>query len=218
MKSKLIYSVIATVSLVGILIFGQTLLTRGGSSRELGRIAEPAIVHTQTVQMLADYPVYTSPIDLANQSTLVVQGTVQDILPAVRILPTGVDASQLPPSKADAGYFVTDVVIKVNQVLAGVLTTDTLIVTYLGGQDEKNKITYVVEGEPTAQKGRAYVLFLERKQDGKYVILGGQQGHYGFESGKLTTVPGARQEYQVTKDLDGVDLETLQQKIKGKAK
>ena len=174
-------------------------------------VRDSAIIH----EMSADYPSFDTLGDLADRSTVVVRGKVTAVSPSVRNIPAGAPLDQMPKEKRDqVGYLTTDMRLKVERVLSGPaeLAESTIVVTQLGGQAGRHK--FVMEDEPLVQQGRSYLLFLERTDDGKYVVVGGGQGRYEVAGGKLkdlTDEAGAR---GVAKELHGRAADDFEKNFK----
>lgn len=164
--------------------------------------------------MEADYPVYTSLSDIVADSTAVVRGTIEEVLPAYRVIPEEVPLDQLPPEKAASiGFMVTDVVIRVNQVLWGdpSIAGSSIVVPHLGGTDGKD--IYIIEEEPISQAGQAYLLFLERVDNGRYVIVGGNQGRYVIQHDRLQSISSEAESLPLVRALQNTDLESLERQL-----
>lgn len=202
MKSKVSYTVIA-----GMLVALSISFAYGISGRYVGA------KHISYLE--SDYPVYADALDIANSADLVVRGTVQEVLPSARLIPEGVDLKKLPAEKAaNFGILTTDVVFKIDQVLAASkdVGSTTITVSHLGGEDAQKKS--VAEAEPLSERGRSYVLFLKQMQDGKYAALGGPQGRFLIENGKLTLISEHAEEHPVGKELKDTNVDALAKKIK----
>lgn len=167
---------------------------------------EPDRARAPRISVLnASYPVYGSLRHIAAESTLVVRGTVEKVLPPFRVVPTGVQLAKLPPAKREnVGYLMTDAVVRVNKVLAGPATMAgrRILIAHLGGEDGRDK--FVAEGETMSQPGHAYVFFLRNAPGGRYVIVGGGQGRFSLDSGKLSPVSEHAAEAPVVKQLTGM--------------
>jgi hypothetical protein len=153
----------------------------------------------------ASYPVYGSLRKIAVESTLVVRGTVEKALPSFRVIPTGVQLAKLPPAKREnVGYLMTDAVVRVDKVFAGPATMAGrhILVAHLGGEDGRDK--FVAEGETISQPGHAYVFFLRKAPGGRYVIVGGGQGRFSLDGGKLSPVSEHVTETPVARQLAGM--------------
>jgi hypothetical protein len=156
-------------------------------------------------RMEANYPVYGNLKEMVASSTLVIRGTVTEISPSYRVIPESVSLEKLPPEKAaNVGYLMTDVIVKVDQVLYSLskLAETSIVVSHLGGEDVRGK--YVMEGEPLSQQDLSYIFFLEQSNDGRYVIVGGSQGRYTIQNGNLLALAGHGE--PVIRQLDGMNL------------
>lgn len=205
MNTRLLLPV-AVLALVVALGIGA--LTRGPG-------ADSAGIHT----MEADYPVYDTFGSLVDSSALIVRGKVQEVRPSYRVIPEGVPRGELPAHKAaNVGYLLTDVVVRVDRVLTGSadLVTSDIVVIHPGGEDGKQK--YEMKDEPIAKKGHSYVFFLERTGDGRYVVVGGAQGRYLVQQGKLKDLSDEVTKLPVPELLSGMDLETLERDFQHLAK
>jgi hypothetical protein len=157
--------------------------------------------------MEADYPLYRSLADLVAGTDLVARGRVAKVGPAYRVIPPGVSLDQLPPHKREhIGYLLTDVVVRINTVLAGATdVADTgIVVTHPGGTLGDAQDTML--GEPLSRLGRSYLFFLRQAEDGRYVIVGGAQGRYRVRHGKLEAVSDQAKGLPMVKQLAGMDM------------
>jgi hypothetical protein len=200
-------TVIATVAALALII----ILSPFNSARQNDSQTRTQTTEDQksTHYMEADYPVYQSFDQLVARSTLVVRGTVDDILPSFRVIPEGIPLDKLPAEKAaNVGYMLTPVVVKIGRVLSGPssLTKTTIVVTHLGGEDANDR--YVAEGQPISRKGQSYVFFLEQSPQGDYNLVGGNQGRYAVLNGKLTALPG--EGGPIARQLNGMSLTTFE--------
>ncbi len=189
--------------LLGLAAFGALTYARAGGDKA-------------TTPMYADYLTYESLTALVDNAPLIVRGTVSGIAPATRVIPTSVTVDQLPPHKAtNIGYLTTDVTITVEQVLAGAsdLVGTNIVVIHLGGETATQQS--LAEGQPLSQRGRQYVFFLRPAPDGRYIIVDGPQGRYTVQNGKLAVVDAAVKQLPVARQLDGLDLPTVADRIKG---
>jgi hypothetical protein len=165
--------------------------------------------------MEADYPVYAGVRDIAAHSTIVVRGTATELLPARRVLPPGIRLDEMPAEKAaGAGFLVTDIVFRVEQILRGApdIAGATIIVSHLGGSDGANQ--YVMEAEPLSEVGQEYLLFLERTPEGNYVVVGGGQGRYLVQDGRLRALTTEAEALPLVASLRDVALPNLAEQLK----
>jgi hypothetical protein len=189
---------IAVVVIAGAIVAAFGRSTAPGEERDMARAPRVSVLN-------ASYPVYGSLRSIAVESTLVVRGTVEKALPPFRVIPTGVQLAKLPRTKREnAGYLMTDVVVRADNVLAGPATMAgrRILVAHLGGEDGGDK--FVAEEETISQPGHAYVFFLREAPGGRYVIVGGGQGRFSLDSGKLSSVSEHVTETPVVKQLTGM--------------
>ncbi|QFZ23327.1 hypothetical protein [Saccharothrix syringae] len=135
-------------------------------------------------QMAADYPTFDTVAAAAAKSAVVVRATAIEVGPAYRYIPEGFPVKDLPAHKAaQAGVVQHDVVYRVDAGYKGVKAGDTVRVVHLGGQIGNDR--YVPENEPASVAGQSYVLFLAPVGDGKFGVVGGPQGRYQVDGGRL---------------------------------
>ncbi len=195
-------ALIATATLAGVIATGVIAVADRDSQAASSNSTKDVRVST----MHASYPVYESVGELAARSTLVVRGTVESILPSYRVLPDEAELSKLPAEKREnAGYLKTDVVLRVEKVLVGPaeVAGTRILVSHLGGQVGRDR--FVLEDEYMSRAGRAYLLFLHGTEDGRFAIVGGSQGRYLADRGKLEAVSTGSNETPVAKQLRGLD-------------
>jgi hypothetical protein len=158
----------------------------------------PARVRVSTIS--ASYPVYPSVRELAGESTVVVAGTVQRILPSYRVTPPTPHAAQLPARKQEnLGFLMTEATVRVDRMLSGTGVTagSTVRVAHLGGRQGDEE--FVSENQDMSAAGRTYLFFLTQGSDGRYAITGGPQGRHPIRDGRISpdgqvaTMPVARQ-------------------------
>jgi len=148
------------------------------------------------------HPPYGTLERLAEETTLVVVGTVIEVLPARRVVPEGIDLSQLPPEKAaNLGYLETDIRVHPEETVwinphrpTVVPFSNEIVVTQLGGATGQD--LYVVEEHPLSDVGRRYVFFLSENTDHprytghEFTIVGGPNGHFVVQEGILSAFRG----------------------------
>lgn len=149
---------------------------------------------------------------------MVVQGTAVQFLWVRRVLPEGIDLSQMPPEKAAAvGFLVTDVKVRLDKILwinpavpALSRPPDEIVVSQLGGGDETN--IYVIHGQPPLKIGQEYVLFLFREPpDKSYTLVAGPSGYFIVKEGKLLAVREEGHDLStIARRYDGAEVTALQ--------
>lgn len=163
----------------------------------------------RTHYMDADYPTYRTIGEITGGSDLVVYGEIVNVLPAIRVIPEGVQLDQLPKEKADAvGYLVTDATLRIDRVLAGqsTLQGQSVTISQLGGENSTDK--YIAESEPLTRLGETYVLFLHQVDANRYVATGGGQGRYTVKNGRLQALAhDEAQAASVTSVLENMSID-----------
>lgn len=141
------------------------------------------------------YPTYETLQQLTDDTSVVVQATVVERLPAQRMLPQGIDPNHLPSQKAaNIGWMETEMRVRIEHTFwtnpkksAPDKLPEEIIVSQTGGSDGQN--LYIVEGHPLSEVGETYIFFLtqvdQTQVDQKFVIVGGAQGHFAVKDGKL---------------------------------
>ena len=165
----------------------------------------------RTHVMEADYLVYTSLGEIAAKSDIVIRGTVVEVLPSYRVMPPGAPMDQLPAQKAaDLGYLQTDLSVRVDHLLFGDARPldSNVVVSQLGGEDAENE--FVMKDAPMSRQGESYVFFLARSANGRYSIVGGTQGRYLVDNGRLVTFAESGQELPLTAQLSETDLASFE--------
>lgn len=176
----------------------------------------PAAQEENISYMEATYPVYSTLNELVAESPLIIRGKVTGLLPSYRVLPEGIDASQLPAFKAaEIGYLMTDVEVMVERVLAGrpEAAGQKIVIQQLGGMLDGQ--IYVMKDEPLSEPNRSYVFFLQEAAPGRYVIVGGAQGRFDIRSGRLTMMSDEAGELPVVKYLNRRSYRALEADFRG---
>src|SRR3712207_4488043 len=87
-----IYVLVITVLVASLMLTG---CQHSSQAQSAGQV-EPSHVH----HIHIEYPSYESLDQLRADSDIVILGSVIDILPTRRVVPAGIDITQLPPEKA----------------------------------------------------------------------------------------------------------------------
>lgn len=78
-----------------------------------------------------------------------------------------------------------------------------------GGIDEKEKRIYEIPDDPLMKEGEKYLIFARKNEDGTYTILGGPQGRFVLEDGKVYSLAVANEQvcanYSYDIQVDGMD-------------
>ncbi|MBN1683691.1 hypothetical protein JW865_09090 [Candidatus Bathyarchaeota archaeon] len=109
---------------------------------------------------------YTSLKDLYNDSYVVIIGEV--LSTNYRNILVKSNVTSVP---------FTDFVIKINSVLKGFVSNDTIVVSQTGGL--LNDVLFMIRDDPLMQNGDKVILFLNKEEKyGSHFILGGPQGRF----------------------------------------
>lgn len=149
--------------------------------------AEPA--PGSTVQIQADYAAYSTTDSLAEEATLIVEGTAIAAEPTVLTPRFEGDNPQENPllglsdeEKAEAiketdAIPATAITVRADVVHRGAVKAgQEFVVVQTGGVIDG--VTYDVDGEADLAAGEQYLLFATDSFDGKYAVLGGAAGAY----------------------------------------
>jgi hypothetical protein len=157
----------------------------------------------------ARYPEYASLRQIVTASTLVVRAEALRAARSYQVFPANVPLRKLPKKKAAAfGVIETDISFEVQKKIFGKANPKHLRVVQLGGQTGRQRL--IVEGEPLSVPGLSYVLFLRKRSDGRYSIVGGPQGRYQVVNGKLTLVSRDYSTAPVPTVLRGLPVTTFE--------
>jgi hypothetical protein len=78
-----------------------------------------------------------------------------------------------------------------------------VLVTHLGGQQGSER--FVLEDEETSKPGGSYVFFLRATGDGRYDIVGGNQGRFADRNGRIELVSAEAAGAPVPKQIRGME-------------
>lgn len=199
MKTTLRMAMLMVVALVAVAALVLTIVPKD----------EPQVAHGE-----AFYPLYASVDELTKDSDVVLRGTVVEKLGSRQIVPAEEPNQELPAYKRQqAGYTVTDFTVRIDNVLEGAkaLEGKTVKLTQMGGTIGKRSV--VVDADPLSQPGDELVLFLRQGGDGGFRIVGGAQGRYKVENGKLAVVSEEAEHMPVTSVLAGKAAGEVQTKF-----
>ncbi|MCI4626877.1 MAG: hypothetical protein L3V56_13105 [Candidatus Magnetoovum sp. WYHC-5] len=146
--------------------------------------------------------------DMTMEAQIVIIGTAQQVEPKWTV---------------NQGAIYTEVQVNVEEVIKGKLDTDTVVVTYLGG--EIGDLGFRVSDTPTIEKGENILLFLKPDTNNQNVrsttikntfqIVGSAQGKYSIDNRKMASKRGfdliAEDDSKVDRDIP---LNELIEKIK----
>ncbi len=154
--------------------------------------------------MYADLMVYPSLAEITSLSTIVFQGTVEEVLPSYRVAPKDI------PNAKTVGYLMTDVIVRVNKVVYGSaeVTNTTITIPHTGGQ--QGNVKYLLEGSPISEKGKTYLFFVQLDTDNVYRLVGDTQGRFLIQNGKLTPVSDDAENFPAGKILKGMSIANLE--------
>lgn len=199
MKTTLRTALVALVALVAVIALVLTIMPND----------EPQIAHGE-----AFYPEYMTVDELTRDSQVVLRGTVVEKLGSRQIIPAEEPNKELPAFKRQhAGYTVTDFTVRVDSVLEGNndLAGKTIQMTQMGGT--LGKRTVIVDAEPLSEKGDELLLFLRQGSDGGFRVVGGAQGRYKVENGKLAVISAEAEHLAVTSVLEGKAVNEVETKF-----
>lgn len=188
-------------------IFGVMIILMSAFALLTANTSTPS---ARTHYMIGDYPSFNSLKDIVAKSTVVVEGTVKETTRSYRVIPDGVPLDKLPAEKAQSvGFMLTDVVMNVDQVISGPASLKSTAITVIHPGGENGQDKYVSEEEPMSEQGRSYLLFLERTNDGRYVVVGGPQGRYLVQGGKLVTLTDEARSMPLARLLNNMPVDTF---------
>ena len=159
---------------------------------------------TASMPYQGDSPVYATVRELAGASSVVILGTVQEVVGGIIPGAEGEPNTELPPDKLAASTFpVTEVMVKVERLLAGAGAGagETILVMAMGAR-------------PVALPGESVVLFLMRGDDGLYRLAAEQQSVYPVRDGRLTLASEEAAHLPVGKAVSGVTVDQLAALVK----
>jgi hypothetical protein len=185
---------------------------------------------------IPDLPALTRGADLVVRGRVLDQGQVRfeaqpDQKPGKFVPPPASDKPRKPTGEDPAaketgqtlgglpGNPVTDYAIQVSKVIKGDAPKgDKLVVSQPGGHVELPtypggptlKRTLQFEDDPLMEHGQEHVFFLKKAEDGAYFVVGGPQGRFQVNNGKIKSVDGRS---AVGKQHDGEDADSFAAKV-----
>ncbi|WP_321416915.1 hypothetical protein [uncultured Methanomethylovorans sp.] len=166
---------------------------------------EEALSNKTTITISASL-VYLNFTQLNQQSELIINGTVKEILPSKWNTPDGKRRGNAIEDIPENDTMYTDIIIKVDQCLKGSLEDQEIRVRTMGGKDEIVRIDY--EDEPSFKENEQVLLYLhndtnpglENIDSNYYYITGAMLGKFTLTDDRL-----AIREYEYVNQTELLD-------------